>query len=151
MGAYYVAPLRAPFRDVVTQHSTNTDGHSTVERRMRAGAGDETAGRRRTVGKYDTLQLEAVDALVPRVQHVLILPRAANRPKLAVDEPNEVVDRKTRAAEDGREQCELGRPALEAALVHQVRKAARTGGRARSRVTGREKAKGRTCGECAQP
>ena len=111
---------------------------------------DETAGWRRTVWKDDPLQLEAMNALVARVHHVLILRRAAYRPKLAVDETDEVVNRKTRVAEDGREQCKLGRPALEAALVHQVRKAARTGERARSRVTGREKAEGRTFGECAR-
>ena len=54
---------------------------------------DETAGWRRTVWKDDPLQLEAMNALVARVHHVLILRRAAYRPKLAVDETNEVVNR----------------------------------------------------------
>ena len=62
-----------------------------------------------------------MDALVPRVQHLLVLARAAARPELAVDESDQVVNGQVMLAEGLSKVLKVIRPRGEGAVVDQVR------------------------------
>lgn len=74
-----------------------------------------------TVREDDPLRLEAMDALVPRVEDVLILTRPADRPKLAVDEADEIRDRQPFVRERVGKLAKVRRPRGERALVEEMR------------------------------
>mmetsp|Transcript_52173 Transcript_52173/g.135314 ORF Transcript_52173/g.135314 Transcript_52173/m.135314 type:complete len:298 (-) Transcript_52173:163-1056(-) len=77
--------------------------------------------RAHTIGEHNPLCLEPMDALVTRVEYVLVPAGAAHGPKLAIDEPDEVRDRDAGVDECVGELAEVRRPRRERARVDQVR------------------------------
>ena len=73
-----------------------------------------------TVREYDSLRLQPVHTLVPRVEHVLVPSRPADGPQLAIDEADQVGDGQACAVECLGKLVEVRRPGREGALVDEV-------------------------------
>ena len=67
------------------------------------------------------MSFDAVGALVPRVQQVLVPSRPTDAPKFAIYQADEVAQRNTLGDESHGKHMEMGRPRCEGSMIDEVR------------------------------